>query len=171
MFTPRSRRRCEPAVALCFALVVIAGCSGGPPVTTFGETPTTTPKVTLTIEVSRVGPILATARGYTLYDFVPDSPTTSRCVNAACVFLWPPLLVQGRATAGIGLKQSLVATIERPDGATQVTYGGHPLYTWNGDTSAGEVTGQALDNEGGYWYVLSPSGQQITTAFSQTGSG
>jgi predicted lipoprotein with Yx(FWY)xxD motif len=165
-------RKAQGVAALALLAVtggLLASCDGGVPVTTIGVTPTTTAGVTLSVEQSPVGPILATGSGDTLYDFTPDTPKTSACVSSACVFLWPPLVVQGMPTVGKDLKRSLVGTIRRPDGSRQVTYGGHPLYTWNGDTKPGMVTGQALFNEGGYWYVISPSGKQITTSFTVQG--
>ena len=61
-----------------------------------------------------------------------------------------------------------MGTLRRPDGSTQLSYGGHPLYTYNGDVSPGVVMGQAIDQDGGLWYVLNAKGQQITTAFSVT---
>jgi predicted lipoprotein with Yx(FWY)xxD motif len=158
------------APVLCGCALVAAACSTGPPVNTFDETPTSAPHDTLTVETSKVGPILATAGGRTLYAFAPDSRTTSRCVTSACVFLWPPLVAHGPPLVDAALEQSLVGTIARPDGATQVTYGGHPLYTWNGDTRPGEVSGQAIDNEGGDWYVVAPDGHAITTPFTQLGT-
>jgi predicted lipoprotein with Yx(FWY)xxD motif len=148
--------------------VVLSACSQGTTVTTFGAPPTTTQGVTLATESSPAGPILATGTGFTLYDFAPDTPDHSACVNDICVSIWPPLVVQGRPTVGKGLRPGLVGTIRRADGATQVTYGGHPLYTWNGDTKPGMVTGQALLNAGGYWYVVAPSGKQITSPFAIT---
>jgi hypothetical protein len=65
-----------------------------------------------------------------------------------------------------GLDQSLVGTLKRPDGATQLSYAGHPLYTYNLDVTPGMVTGQAIDQNGGLWYVLGRRGNQITTSFS-----
>ncbi|HEX3948179.1 MAG TPA: hypothetical protein VHW47_10760 [Acidimicrobiales bacterium] len=160
-----------PAGALLATALGLSACDGSPAVTTVDVTPTTTKGVVLSTEQSPVGPILATGSGHTLYDFVPDTPTSSACVSSACVFLWPPLVLAGDQppTVGHGLRQSLVGEIKRPDGAVQVSYGGHPLYTWNGDSKPGTVTGQAIDNEGGYWYVVAPSGQQITTAFTVDG--
>jgi predicted lipoprotein with Yx(FWY)xxD motif len=146
--------------------ILLAACGGGSPVTTFNETPTTTMGVTLAEEASPVGPILATGTGYTLYEFVPDTATKSTCVTSVCVFLWPPVIVTGAPTVGAGLHRSLLGTLRRPDGSTQVSYGGHPLYRWNSDTKPGMTTGQALLNEGGYWYVVSPDGKPITTAFT-----
>jgi len=160
------------AVAALAGGGVLAACDGTP-VTTIDVTPTTTPGVTLSTEPSPVGPILATGDGYTLYDFVPDTPTSSACVSSSCVFLWPPLVLPSdqppTVAHGKGLKQSLVNEIKRPSGAVQVTYGDHPLYTWNGDTKPGMVTGQAIDNEGGYWYVIAPDGKEITSPFVVAG--
>jgi predicted lipoprotein with Yx(FWY)xxD motif len=155
------------ALCVCVPPFVLAACGGGGNgVTTFSETPTTTSGATIAEEPSPEGPILATGAGYTLYEFVPDTPTKSACVTSACVFLWPPLVVTATPTLGPGLHRSLVSTLRRPDGATQVAYGGHPLYRWNSDTKPGMTTGQALLNEGGYWYVVSPTGKPITTPFT-----
>ncbi len=148
----------------CISLVFTA-CGKGP-VSSLSGTPTTNSSVTLSTESSPAGQILTDGQGHTLYDFVPDTPTESHCVSTTCVFLWPPLVVNGPVTVGKGLTQSLVATIKRPDGSTQVTYGGHPLYTYNSDVKPGMVLGQAISQAGGLWYVISPTGQQITTGFS-----
>lgn len=160
------RRLLLGAAGLVLCGMLLAACSGGVTSAGFTVTPTTTTGVTLSTELSPVGRILATASGRTLYDFTPDTSTSSACTSALCVELWPPLITSGAPTAGQGLEQSLVGTIRRPDGELQVTYGGHPLYTWIGDRKAGMVTGQALLNVGGYWYVISPTGRQVTTAFS-----
>ena len=166
-------QRLGPGVLLATLLggtpLALAACGDGPSVTRSAESPTTTPGVTLSTERSPVGRILSTGSGQTLYDFVLDTPGHSACVSATCVLLWPPLLVQGTPTVGQGLDPSLVGTIRRPDGSLQVTYGGHPLYTWISDTQPGLVTGQATNNEGGSWFVVSPAGKQITAAFAVTG--
>ena len=135
--------------------------SGGP--TTSGAPATTTPGVTLSTESSPVGPILATGSGHTLYDFSLDTSTTSGCTSSTCTFVWPPLTVAGTPTIGPGLKAALVGSIRRPDGTMQVTYGGHPLYTYVSDTAAGQISGQGVTQSGGQWYVVGPNGNQITT--------
>ncbi len=174
---PSLRRRFRGTSASWFAAVaglatvavIAAGCSNAGSVSGPVATPTTTPGVLLATEPSPVGRILTTGSGYTLYEFAIDTPTHSACVSAACVYYWPPLLSNGSPMrVGKGLRQSLVSTIVRPDGARQVTYNGHPLYRWRSDTKPGMVLGQALDNLGGYWYVLSPAGRPITTQFMVT---
>lgn len=161
-----------PALLAVLALPgtgALAAACGGTTATIASESPTTTPGVALSTERSPVGRILATGSGHTLYDFAVDTPRHSACVSATCVLLWPPLLAKGTPTVAHGARPSLVGTIRRPDGTRQVTYGGHPLYTWSGDAQRGMVTGQAIDNEGGYWYVITPSGRQVTTAFTVMG--
>ena len=154
---------------LLLGAAVLAGCNGGTAVSTESSPPTTNPSVTLSTVSSPHGPVLATGAGHTLYDFAPDTPTQSTCITQICVEVWPPLIVTGRPTVGKGLDQALAGTIQRPGGALQATYGGHPLYTWKGDSKAGMITGQALLNAGGYWYVISPSGQQVTQQFTVLG--
>ncbi len=157
-----------PAALAGFALLLSACAGAG--VTTLSSPPTTDASLTLTLQHSPVGPILATGNGDTLYDFVPDTPTHSACLNDGCVFQWPPLVDTGAVRLGKGVDRSLVGTLQRPDGATQLSYGGHPLYTYNGDVAPGVVMGQALDQDGGLWYVLGADGKQIMTGFSVTPS-
>ena len=151
--------------ALAGLALMLSACGGGG-VTALSASPTTDASLTLTLQNSPVGPILATGNGQTLYDFVPDTATHSACVSAICVFQWPPLVATGPLRVGSGLDRSLVGTLHRSDGSPQLSYGGHPLYSYNGDVSPGVVMGQAIDQDGGLWYVLNARGKQITTAFS-----
>jgi predicted lipoprotein with Yx(FWY)xxD motif len=164
----RLRRRPTFVVpaALVLSSLIFAACANGGNVTTLSAPPTTDPSLTLTLQKSPAGPILATGGGDTLYDFAPDTPTRSACVDDGCVLQWPPLLVHGPVRVQKGINPSLVGTLRRPDGATQLSYGGHPLYTYILDVTPGMVTGQAIDQNGGLWHVLGPRGKQITTSFS-----
>ncbi len=162
----RPRRPSFVVLAAVLSSLAFAACANGGTVTTLSSPPTTDPSLTLTLQKSPAGPILATGSGSTLYDFVPDTPTHSACVNDGCVFQWPPLVLNGPVRVGRGLDPSLVGTLRRSDGSTQLSYGGHPLYRYNLDVTPGMVTGQAIDQNGGLWYVLGPRGKQITTAFS-----
>jgi predicted lipoprotein with Yx(FWY)xxD motif len=168
--TNRPRRSALLAPAVLAACALLLSACGGAGVTTLSSPPTADSALTLTMQHSPVGPILATGRGDTVYDFVPDTPTHSACLNDGCVFQWPPLIKSGTVRLGKGVKASLVGTLRRPDGSTQLSYGGHPLYLYNGDVSPGVVMGQAIDQDGGLWYVLDAQGKQITTAFSVTPS-
>jgi predicted lipoprotein with Yx(FWY)xxD motif len=79
----------------------------------------------------------------TLYTHAGDTATSSTCTGA-CATAWPPLATTGQPVAGAGVTGQL-ATLTRPDGTTQVSFGGHPLYYWQGDTKAGDVTGNGMD--------------------------
>ena len=81
--------------------------------------------------------VVTDAKGFTLYWFVPDTATTSKC-NGSCATFWPP--VKGPATAGAGVTGKL-ATIKRADGSSQATYNGHPLYTYAATTRPGRPQG------------------------------
>ena len=92
--------------------------------------------------------VLTTAGGLTVYWFAPDTPTASACYGS-CAAYWPP--VTGRATARPGLPGP-VGTITRTGGARQLTYDGHPLYTYIGDTAPGQARGNNLNLNGGLWH-------------------
>lgn len=90
-----------------------------------------------------------------LYEFSGDRGTTSRCYGA-CANAWPPMLTKGKPMVA-GLSSKLIGTTRRRDGSLQVTYGGHPLYYWSGDT-ARTIMCQHVKLHGGWWYVVKPSG-------------
>ncbi len=114
--------------------------------------------------------VLTNSSGKTLYWFAPDTSTTSNC-SGSCATYWPP--VTGPVTAGSGVTGTL-STITRPDGTMQATYDGHPLYTYVGDTAAGQAKGNGLNLSGGLWYEMTVSGAKpaaSTTAGSTSGGG
>ncbi len=98
--------------------------------------------------------VLTNARGYTLYRFAPDTSSKSTCYGT-CAAYWPPLT--GRPVAGPGVTGKL-GTTERTGGASQVTYNGHPLYTYIGDSAPGQATGNNINLNGGFWYEIPVSG-------------
>jgi predicted lipoprotein with Yx(FWY)xxD motif len=102
------------------------------------------------------GMVLTNSLGQTLYLLTADSPTRSNCTSLVCTTVWPPVLAAGGGTAGIGgVQQSLLGTLYLPDGAVQVTYAGHPLYTYLGDNKVGETNGEHVKSFGGVWFTLS----------------
>ena len=111
--------------------------------------------------------VLTNSNGRTLYWFVPDTSTTSKC-NGTCAHYWPP--VQGPVTAGSGVAGTF-ATITRSDGSKQATWNGHPLYTYIGDTAAGEATGNGLNLSGGVWHEVTLTGAAAPAPSPSTGSG
>jgi predicted lipoprotein with Yx(FWY)xxD motif len=107
-----------------------------------------------------LGKVLVDAKGRTIYLFTHDSGTTSNCAGA-CATFWPPVTVTGTPTAGSGANAALIGTTKRSDGTSQVTYNGHPLYLYGGDSQAGDANGQGIVAFGGSWFVVAPSGSQI----------
>jgi predicted lipoprotein with Yx(FWY)xxD motif len=162
-----------PTVVVATALITAAcGSSGGKPAAASGyATPTTTsdsPAMDRTqgtgsvvaVAGSPLGQMLVDGSGRTLYLFEADKGNASTC-NNACAQAWPPLLTTGAPSAGSGANAAELGTTTRSDGATEVTYHGHPLYNYAGDTKPGDATGQGLNQFGAKWYVLAPTGNKI----------
>jgi predicted lipoprotein with Yx(FWY)xxD motif len=109
---------------------------------------------------TRYGRILVDGRGFALYLFTRDKGRKSRCYGA-CATAWPPFLTKGAPRYGKGTKRGLLGTTHRKGGKRQVTYRGHPLYYYEGDKQPKQVLCQAVQEFGGYWYVVAPSGRAI----------
>jgi predicted lipoprotein with Yx(FWY)xxD motif len=110
--------------------------------------------------------VLTNSSGKTLYWFAPDTSTASKC-SGSCATYWPP--VTGPVTAGSGVTGTL-STITRADGTIQATYDGHPLYTYVGDTAAGQAKGNGLNLSGGLWYEMTVSGAKPAVGTSGSAS-
>jgi predicted lipoprotein with Yx(FWY)xxD motif len=117
-----------------------------------------------TRRLPKLGVVLVNAKGRTLYMFVPDKRSKVTCVKS-CAVVWPPVkLTSGERVVAAGqAKASLLRSDRNPSGGRVVTYNGWPLYAYVADTAAGQAKGQALNLNGGYWYVLSPAGKVIKT--------
>jgi len=110
-----------------------------------------------TARVKHLGTVLVNRRGFVLYVFAPDKHRRVTC-KRACAAVWPPLKARGTPTAGGRAKQSLLGVLTKV-----VTYNHWPLYTYIADTKPGEARGQDTNLNGGFWYVISPSGRVIKT--------
>jgi len=147
---PGTRVIAVSVAAVSVAALAVLGASvaaaNGPGATTAGGS----------LKTTHIGgvTVLTNAQGRTLYWFAPDTATRSACYGT-CAAYWPP--VRGAATAGPGVTGRL-GTITRSDGPVQATYDGHPLYTYVGDTGAGQANGNRLNLNGGLWYEVTPSG-------------
>ena len=111
--------------------------------------------------------VLTNSAGLTLYWFVPDTSTTSKCTGS-CATFWPPL--KGPVTAGSRVTGTL-STITRPDGTMQATYDGHPLYTYAGDSAPGQNNGTGKNLSGGVWHEVTVSGTAPTPSASASTHG
>jgi len=105
------------------------------------------------------GMVLVDSNGMTLYDFHKDKGTTSSCYGA-CEQAWPPVATEGEPTAGNGASASKLGTTKRKDGTMQVTYAGHPLYTFVEDKKPGEANGNDTSAFGAQWYALKGNGEE-----------
>lgn len=110
----------------------------------------------------RLGTYLVDASGRTLYLWKADRGSRSTC-SGACAQGWPPLLTKGTAKVTGNAKKQLIGTTKRSDGSAQVTYAGHPLYRYAGDTRSGQTNGQGSTGFGAAWYVVAPSGLAVTS--------
>ena len=134
-------------VALVLLFTAVAG-AGGAPVTPSGGT--------VALKTGKAGgvTVLTNAKGLTVYTFAADSPGKSNC-NGSCAAYWPPVTGSPSAAAGI---PGTFATITRADGTKQVTWNGHPLYTYVGDRGPGQASGNNLNLNGGLWKEIVVSG-------------
>jgi predicted lipoprotein with Yx(FWY)xxD motif len=116
--------------------------------------------------------VLVNAQGHTLYAFMRDNRKKVTCTGS-CASFWPALKQKGttKASAGGAAKASLIGADKNPGGGWSVTYSKWPLYTYVGDHGAGTAKGEALNLNGGYWYVLSPTGAVIKSLTSTSGGG
>ncbi len=174
------RNRWLAPAGLAAAALVVAACgsssssggSGGgsgnspaaPPATSSAAAATTT-----TLESKKVGSatLLTNSKGFTLYWFVPDTATQSKC-SGTCAHYWPP--VPGPASAMSGVNGTLTV-ITRSDGTKQAVWNGHPLYTYVGDTAPGQAKGNGLNLSGGVWHDIALSGAAAPAPAKSSSSG
>jgi predicted lipoprotein with Yx(FWY)xxD motif len=115
---------------------------------------------TVSTAKTNLGKIIVNGNGRTLYLFEKDKRGKSAC-SGACASYWPPLITHGKPMAAGGAKQALLGTINRSNGSRQVTYAGHPVYTYLLDTKRGQTKGEGSTLFGAGWDALSPGGKKI----------
>jgi predicted lipoprotein with Yx(FWY)xxD motif len=113
-------------------------------------------------KTSSLGTFLVDANGRALYLWDADHGSKSTC-SGACAQAWPPLTTTATPKASGAVKATLLGTTKRPDGSREVTYAGHPLYYFAGDTAPGQTTGQGSNGFGAPWWVVTPAGKAIET--------
>jgi predicted lipoprotein with Yx(FWY)xxD motif len=152
---------------IVLATVVVLGVIAFAAVTAAASTSGTTK---VDVRKTSLGKILVNSKGHTLYMFAPDKHGKSTCYGS-CAKYWPALLVTGKPSAGAGVKASLLGVTMRKNGTHQVTYNGHPLYTYVGDSAAGKTSGEGLNLSGGLWWAVSPAGKAVKNTSSSGGGG
>src|SRR5579859_5444334 len=163
------------ALVLIVSLIALSACSGGssPSGTArscAGSKSASSAAVTVATWCSADGAILVNGRGYTLYALTADTSTRSAC-DSSCTGVWPPLAASGVPKLAPGVKKSLVGNITRANGSRQLTYAGHPLYTYLADTGPHLANGQGLKGFGGTWYVISATTGKLITKKLSTKKG
>lgn len=160
------RRHRFLAVLFTIAGLAIAACTSGATATPGTSLPAGEGLAVRTA-TSALGTFLTDADGRTLYVFTKDSANTSNCTTS-CADNWPPFTVAAgqKAQAGSGVTGTL-ATLSRPDGATQVSYNGLPLYYFKGDAKAGDTNGQGV---GGVWFVAGAAGGPLSSGAPAPGA-
>lgn len=164
------RNRLLALMVLVAAALLAAACGSSSPgsggASGTSSSPASSGSALKTTTISGVS-VLTSAKGFTLYWFVPDTSTKSNC-NGSCAQIWPP--VKGPATAGPGVTGKL-GTITRSDGSTQATYDGHPLYTYTADTAPGQANGNGINVSGGVWHEVTASGAAAPASSPSASSG
>jgi predicted lipoprotein with Yx(FWY)xxD motif len=116
----------------------------------------------LQLRQTSVGAILVNARGFTLYAFTRDSRNHDACAQmSSCLGAWPALTSSGKPVAGKGVRAGLIGTITLRGGAKQVTYAGHPLYTYVGDSGPGQTFYVNIFQFSGRWPAVNGAGNEI----------
>src|SRR3984957_20070015 len=173
---PRNRRWAlvvVPAAVAGLTALAACGSSGGaasssPPANPSAAASASAAATAEGLKTAKVGSatVLTNAKGFTLYSFAPDTSTKSAC-NGACAAAWPPV----KAPASASAVKAPFATITRSGGSTQLTFHGHPLYTFAGDSAPGQATGNGSTAFGGVWHEAPASGKAPTGTSSPGGGG
>jgi predicted lipoprotein with Yx(FWY)xxD motif len=136
------------------------GAGGGGKASTGGGGGGSAPGTTIEVSDSDYGPILFDSRDQAIYLFDKEEGERSECYGA-CAEAWPPVLTEGDPQAAGETDSKLLGTIERDDGTTQVTYGGHPLYFYAHE-GPGQVLCHNVEEFGGLWLVVTPQGNAVS---------
>jgi len=176
----KSKRRLLALIPLVLvALVALVGCGSSSNSSTSAATTTSTSGASNAaatgagaIDVAnnpQLGMILTDSKGNTVYLFQKDTGGSSAC-SGQCAAVWPPITTSGSPKAGKGITASKLGTLKRSDGSTQVTYAGHPLYTYTADSGPGDTSGNGINSFGAVWNAVQPSGSNAPSGGASGGS-
>jgi|RhiMetdeSRZDD1v2_1073273.scaffolds.fasta_scaffold51857_3 predicted lipoprotein with Yx(FWY)xxD motif len=164
----RPRRRIL-AVSVAAAALTVAGCSSDSSGAAPGPIPTANGDA-VSAQATSLGSILVDGRGRTVYEFANDTGSTSTCTGS-CASVWLPVSAPATLPASEPGVTGKLGSTTRSDGTRQLTVAGHPVYTFTGDSAAGQTTGQNVVLNGGLWTVVSPAGAPVRTAAASGNSG
>jgi predicted lipoprotein with Yx(FWY)xxD motif len=116
----------------------------------------------ISLRKTHLGMLLVNSHGFTLYAFSRDSRNVDRCVSmSGCTSVWPLVRTGARPIAGPGVRRSLLGTI-KVHGSLQVTYAGHPLYTYSNDPGPGSTSYVGKSQFKGVWRGVRASGATVS---------
>jgi predicted lipoprotein with Yx(FWY)xxD motif len=179
-----ARIRAGSVAALVGVAAIVAACgsssntssgassaASAPPASSASSAAASAPAKGISISMTKgpAGTYLTGASGRALYLWVADSSGKSSC-SGACAKVWPPLETKGTPIAAHGVNAADLGTITRSDGSKQVTYNGHPLYYFVGDSGSGSTKGQGSTGFGAKWWLVAPAGTAITSGGSSSGA-
>jgi predicted lipoprotein with Yx(FWY)xxD motif len=165
--------------------LLVAGCASGSGSTASSSAPSTGTSAAgastsgaassggateITTATASGSTFLTDGSGRAVYLWMKDTGDASQC-SGACAGAWPPVTATGSVTAGGSAMASDLGTITRSDGSKQVTYDGHPLYYFSGDSGPGTASGQGSDGFGAKWWLVAPSGSDVTAAVTSFTAG
>jgi predicted lipoprotein with Yx(FWY)xxD motif len=118
--------------------------------------------------------VVVNSRGGAVYWLSGDSKSHPECTSQnSCFSFWPPVKVKSAKglSKAAGIKGKLGTW--RRNGFLQLTLGGHPLYTYSGDSGRGTALGDGIKTFGGTWHVIadgssSPSSGGTTSTGTTT---
>ena len=153
-------KRSLPAVAIPAVALAVAALAGSSSASYAPSASAASSTAKVELSTTKLGKVIATSGGRTLYMFGADKGHKSACFGA-CATAWPPLTTSGKPKAGSGVLASKLGTISRGGGVKQVTYNGHPVYRFQGDARARQTNGEGINAFGGTWHALSARGKGV----------
>ena len=142
-------------------IALSSGCGSSDGSSGSGPTPPATGDA-VSAQATSLGMILVDGKGKTVYVFANDKTDQSTCTGA-CSTDWPPVAAPAQLPSSLPGVTGTVGTTTRTDGSHQLTVAGHPVYTFSGDSSPGQTSGQGITLNGGLWTVVLPTGAPDTS--------
>jgi predicted lipoprotein with Yx(FWY)xxD motif len=156
----RMRLTFTAVTVVILAIIAVVATRGG---AAKPARPAAPPASAISVTQTSLGQTLVDANGRSLYLFQGDRQNVSN-LSTAGQAVWPPFTATTKPAALGGAIAAQIGTIKGAGGASQVTYGGQPLYYFVGDHAPGQTRGQGLNEFGARWYVLAPGGTAVTSA-------